>query len=93
MRGIGLHPMDPRDLIHEAYRIPGIGEQDCRAIFFDWAMGMDPTIEVSRAAATLLADLGPDPAHPMTALLRAAADKSAPTARAGGRAGRRPADG
>lgn len=81
MQGLGCHPMDPRDLIHEAYRIEGIGDEDCRSIFFDWAMGMDPRVEVTIAAVTLLADLAPDPNHPMTALLTQAAAKRPELAR------------
>jgi len=36
----GAHPDDPRALIAEAYRIEGLGPEDARAIFFDWALGL-----------------------------------------------------
>ena len=88
MRGLGKHPCDPRDLIHEAYRIEGIGPEECRAIFFDWAMGLDGTLDPVEAAKRLHADLAAaHPDHPMSALLAQAAAGMA-TAR-GRRRGRR----
>ena len=88
MRGIGKHPCDPRNLIHEAYRIEGIGPEACRAIFFDWAMGLDASIDPVVAAKRLHADLATaHPDHPMSALLAEAASGIA-TAR-GRRRGRR----
>jgi len=87
MRGLGKHPCDPRDLIHEAFRIEGIGPEACRAIFFDWAMGLDAGVDVVAAAQTLHADLGSlHPGHPMTALLAEAATGLTPSR---GRSGRR----
>jgi len=87
MRGLGKHPCDPRDLIHEAFRIEGIGPEACRAIFFDWAMGLEAGIDMVAAAKTLLVDLGQaNPGHPMTALLAEAAEGMAA---ARGRSGRR----
>ena len=56
MRGIGKHPCDPSNLIHEAYRIEGIGLEDCRAIFFDWALGLDSGLDMVAAAKTLHAE-------------------------------------
>jgi len=70
MRGIGKHPCDPSDLIHEAYRIEGIGPEECRAVFFDWALGLDAGVDMVAAAKTLHADLaGKHPDHPMSGLL------------------------
>jgi len=70
MRGIGKHPCDPSNLIHEAFRIEGIGPEECRAIFFDWAMGLDAKIDMVTAAKTLHADLAAEiPDHPMSKLL------------------------
>lgn len=70
MKGLGTHPCDPHDLIHEAYRIEGIGAAECRAIFFDWAMGLPAGRDMVAAAKTLHADLsGQNPDHPMTGLL------------------------
>jgi hypothetical protein len=87
MRGIGNHPYDPRDLIHEAFRIEGIATESCRAIFFDWAIGLDANIDVATAASMLHAELGPaHPDHPMTSLLAEAATGRTPGR---GRRGRR----
>ena len=74
MRCAGKHPCDPRNLIHEAFRIEDIGVAECRAIFFDWAIGLDSRIDVAEAARRLHEDLAPAyPEHPMTALLAEAA--------------------
>jgi hypothetical protein len=87
MRGLGKHPCDPSDLIHEAYRIEGIRPEECRAIFFDWALGLDAGIDVKTAAKTLHADLAEkNPDHPMSGLL---AEASLGTAPGHGRSGRR----
>jgi hypothetical protein len=87
MRGIGKHPCDPTDVIHEAFRIEGIGPEECRAIFFDWAMGLDAGLDMVAAAKTLHAELaGKNPDHPMAVLLAEAAGGMAP---ARGRSGRR----
>ena len=32
--------LDPKGLIRESYRIAGIGEPECRAIFLDWAIAL-----------------------------------------------------
>ena len=70
MRGLGSHPYDPTDVIHEAYRIEGIGVEECRAIFFDWAMGLDAKHDIVTAAKTLHTDLAvKNPDHPMSKLL------------------------
>lgn len=70
MRGLGKHPCDPHDLIHEAYCIEGIGPEECRAIFFDWAMGLPAELNLIAAAKTLQTDLAAkDPDHPMSGLL------------------------
>ncbi|MEO0912968.1 MAG: hypothetical protein AAFY59_08255 [Pseudomonadota bacterium] len=67
----GDHPLDPRGLIMEAYRIEGITAPDCRTIFFDWALGLDAELEPGTAVAALLAHYGgANPDHPMTAVLR-----------------------
>ncbi len=64
--------LDPRGLISEAYRIEGITEPDCRSIFFDWALGLDPEANPRDAIEALLARHAaeqPDD-HPMTQVLR-----------------------
>lgn len=85
-----VDPLDPRGLIRESYRIEGIGPQDCRSIFLDWALGKKEGGD-REAAAALLARYAPDaPDHPMTAVLREAAEAPAPKrGRAGGSMGRR----
>lgn len=68
------HQMDPRDLIGESYRIEGIEVEDCRSIFFDWALGLAADVNPSLAARTLLEFHAPDAGHPMTVLLKEAAE-------------------
>ena len=86
MRGIGKHPCDPSDLIHEAYRIEGIRAAECRAVFFDWALGLDAGVDMAAAARTLHADLaGKNPNHPMSALLAEASLGVTPGRRRSGR--------
>ncbi len=79
-------PLDPRGLIRESYRIPGITAAQCRSIFADWTFGDT----ADRAAlAVLLARYGTDdPDHPMTAVLRAGLAEPAPPRRKGGRSAR-----
>ena len=66
------HPDDPRDLIGESYRIEGIGPEDCRSIFFDWALGLPGETNPAEAAGRLLAHFNGPEDHPMSALLREA---------------------
>ncbi|MEO1469390.1 MAG: hypothetical protein AAFV86_10055 [Pseudomonadota bacterium] len=65
----GTHALDPRGLICEAFRIEGIAAEDCRSIFFDWAMGLAQGIDPGDAAAVLAAAYGAPADHPMTRLL------------------------
>lgn len=66
--------VDPRGLISEAYRME-IGPEDCRAIFFDWALGHPAAVGREEVEA-LLAHYGPGhPEHPMTAVLREGVDE------------------
>jgi len=46
------HPLDPRGLIREAYRMKGLTKAGCRSIFLDWALGLDDP-----AAGALAQDL------------------------------------
>lgn len=65
-----LQRSDPRGLIREAYRIEGITTEECRSIFFDWAMGRKEGEGDPVAAAALLDHYGGTaPEHPMTAVL------------------------
>lgn len=59
---------DPRGLIYEAYRIDDISAEDCRSIFFDWALGVPAGEDAKQYVNDLLAHYG-DPTHPMTAVL------------------------
>ena len=61
---------DPRGLIFEAYRIDGITDADCRSIFFDWALGLNPKlnpIEEISALYNIYAKHNPN--HPMNSVL------------------------
>ncbi|MGG7644553.1 hypothetical protein ACQ5SP_07040 [Rhodovulum sp. YNF3179] len=80
---------DPRGLIHEAYRIEGITEADCRSIFLDWALGLSGEADTRAHIAALLERHGAAaPDHPMTQVLRAGLDRAVHSGRRGGRAGR-----
>lgn len=84
--------LDPRALILEAYRIEGIGAADCRAIFFDWALGAEAGRDLAADVAALLVFYAPiEPDHPMTDVLREGA-ASSPSRRRGGRRGGRRGD-
>ncbi|MEM0921810.1 MAG: hypothetical protein AAGI13_02120 [Pseudomonadota bacterium] len=72
-----VHPHDPRDLIGESLRIEGIGVEDCRSIFFDWALGLEEGIDPAIAAQSLLDAHDPPGDHPMTDLLREAVTRTA----------------
>ena len=69
--------IDPRGLIAEAYRMD-IGPEDCRTVFFDWALGL-PEGGGTAEIAALFAHYGPrHPDHPMTAVLREGVQRPAP---------------
>ncbi|MEM7546135.1 MAG: hypothetical protein AAF367_11415 [Pseudomonadota bacterium] len=80
--------LDPRGLIVEAYRIDGIGAEDCRTIYFDWALGVDAARDMKSDTAALVAHYAAtEPDHPMTAVLREGlAQAEAPRRRGGRRA-------
>ena len=64
-----------------------IGPEDCRTIFFDWALGL-PGPATAAEITALLEHYGPaHPDHPMTAVLREGLER---TARPQRRTGRRP---
>ena len=87
---MGYHPLDPRGLIHEAYRIEGITAPECRAIFFDWALSRPADHDAKAEIETLLAVYGAEAAdHPMSVVLREGlSGAAAPRGRRGGRGGR-----
>lgn len=79
---------DPRGLIREAYRIEGISPEECRSIFFDWALGSDSPGDLSAANKRLLDKYEAEAReHPMTAVLREGMT-TPPTRRRGGRRAR-----
>jgi len=62
--------IDPRGLLHEAYRIEGIGAADCRTIFLDWALGLPAEVDAAQAVRRAHAHYAPRfPRHPMTEVL------------------------
>ncbi|TFL18235.1 hypothetical protein [Jannaschia formosa] len=81
----GQGPDDPKGLIHEAYRIEGITEPECRSIFLDWALSLPG--ETSEAIPRLLAMHGA-PDHPMSRVLRDGLEAPARKGRRGGRSAR-----
>lgn len=87
----GKLDIDPRGLIFEAYRIEGIGAEECRSIFLDWAMGTAAGADMEAMLLTLMEEYGARaPDHPMTAILREGLSRAAPPSRRrGGRSGRR----
>ena len=48
-----VDPVDPKNLIREAFRIEGIGYPECRTIFLDWALSLDAD-QCPRAAIDVL---------------------------------------
>ena len=64
-------PIDPRGLIREAFRMEGLGPQECRTIFLDWALGLPDSANEQDLIAQLLRRYADQPAgHPMTAVLK-----------------------
>ena len=80
---------DPKRLIHESYRIEGIGSAECRSIFLDWAISVPAGVNPRGLIIVLLDQYGTEaPDHPMTEVLRAGLDAPSETGRRGGRRGR-----
>ena len=81
--------LDPRGLISEAYAIDGVTEADCRAIFFDWALGQSDGSDLRPVIEKLLTRHGATmPDHPMTAVLTAGLTDPPKPRRRGGRKAR-----
>lgn len=81
--------IDPKALIREAYRIEGIGPEECRSVFLDWALSLPVGADAHKAAAALVARYGVDaPDHPMTHVLRDADTRVTGPKRRGGRSAR-----
>ena len=76
---------DPKGLIREAYRIDGIGLEECRSIFLDWALSVPVDADTRGLIEGLLGQYGRE-AHPMTEVLRdGLAQMDAPRRRGGWR--------
>ena len=61
---------DSKGLIFESYNIEGISEPECRSIFLDWALSLDPKfdpIEEIRNYLIYYREINPN--HPMNAVL------------------------
>jgi hypothetical protein len=81
---------DPRGLIFESYRIDGIGPEECRSIFLDWALGVPAGEDERGYISGYLAKYEPKfPDHPMTKVLKDALEAPRKTKRRGGARGRR----
>lgn len=83
-------PLDPRGLVRESYRIPGITAPECRSIFLDWVLSLPVDADMEQALTDILDRYAHDaPDHPMTATLRAGLGDGVVPQRRGGAAGRR----
>ena len=83
--------LDPKGLIFESYRMEGLTREECRSIFFDWAMGSDPAAGRADAVRSLLEIYEPKfPDHLMTDVLKEGlATATEPKRRGGWRAKRK----
>jgi len=80
---------DPRGLIFESFRIEGITREECRSIFFDWAMGVPAGEDMHAYVAVLLDTYGVSEAgHPMISVLEEGRDMPKRPERRGGRRSR-----
>lgn len=84
-----LDEADPKGLVRESYRIDGISDGECRSIFIDWALSLQPGVEVAEALRAVLAEYAlAEPEHPMSRVLTQALAAPEPPRRRGGRAAR-----
>jgi len=80
---------DPKGLIRESFRIEGIGAEECRSIFLDWALSLDAAVDPAEAMRAVLATYGADAEHPMSVVLTEGLIREGERPkRRGGRAGR-----
>ena len=81
--------IDPRGLIYESYRMDGIGPEECRSIFLDWALGTQLGADMEAMLLQLLDEYGRGaPDHPMTAVLNEGLEKARRPVGQGRRGGR-----
>lgn len=79
---------DPKALIWESFRIPGISEPECRSIFLDWALSLE-AMPPREAIIALQARHSAEPSdHPMKAVLAEGLSAQPTTGRRGGRRAR-----
>jgi len=84
-----LKLIDPRGIIQESYLIEGITAQECRSIFFDWAMSSPPGQDTRSSITRLLQSYQLEqPDHPMTQVLMEGLQSSRKAKRRGGAGGR-----
>ena len=83
-------PIDPKNLIREAFRIEGIGDAECRSILVDWALSLSRYRSAPPIEALLERYADAPEGHPMTAVLREGLADAAIPRRRGGRAARVP---
>ena len=63
--------LDPTGVIAESFKIEGIGPEDCRGIFLDWALKMPVDADNAALVGQLLARHANEPQdHPMIGVLR-----------------------
>ncbi|WP_224815018.1 hypothetical protein [Hasllibacter sp. MH4015] len=81
-------PIDPKNLIREAFRIDGITAAECRSIFVDWALSHGQADHLPAIRALLARHAGDPADHPMKAVLEEGLLSSPMPKRRGGRAAR-----
>lgn len=88
-----LKQADPKGLVRESYAIEGITLEECRSIFIDWALSLPADADTLACLAVVVSHYAtPLPDHPMSSVLRDAADKTDAPTRRGGRAARVPSE-
>ena len=81
--------VDPKGLIRESYRIEGITPQECKTIFFDWAIQVPETADPAAHIAFCISHYGAgQPYHPITVVLQAALAPAPENISRWGRSGR-----
>ena len=85
-----LKEADPKGLVRESYAIEGITDAECRSIFLDWALSLQPGTAPAVALRVLIGEYaGRIPGHPMDPVMRAGLEAPPVPLRRGGRRGRR----
>ena len=67
----GNFASDPRGLIFESYNMVQISEPECRSIFLDWALGLEPKYDAIEEIRAYLNYYGSEYSeHPMNKVLQ-----------------------